>query len=263
MKGSARARLTFKRVESTRRAASGSNTISSIIANIDLSTQIENYQRPIFNMDTVISSLESASISKSQKHDDLAQQVIAAPEPHTIEAHLVIVQSGLSSAPSPEDRKLCCECAKIDLEAIFQTDPGTIRVKRGIEVANFGRRLELAAATESSCYLCQFFWASRLPTTYSPYSYVLRAFSLFLSYPGLSGREIPTSVPAKNAIFLAVVPSNFRKVEIGSVEGDDSTVADNSVAEDEIVVELCWKYGYIFRTLPRQDMADADSTEEL
>jgi hypothetical protein len=86
-------------------------------------------------MDTVVASLESASISRSQKHDDLDQRVTAVPEPHTIEPHHAIAQSGLSGAPSPENRNLCCECAKINLETIFHVDPGTIGAK-GIEVAN-------------------------------------------------------------------------------------------------------------------------------
>jgi hypothetical protein len=221
-------------------------TKSSIIATIDLSAQTAKFQRPIFEIDTVVPSLEFALISKSLKHDNLAidEHVTAAPEPHMLEPRLV--QSGPCES-SPKDRRLCCECAKIDLETIFHADPGSIVMKGGVEVANFGRRLE----AKSTCYLCRFFWASRLPTTESPCCYTLQAFSLFLGYPGLSGREIPRSIRAKDIIFLAVVPTNFREVGFRSVEGYDSIVSYESAAKDEIVVELCWKYGYIFHALPQ------------
>jgi hypothetical protein len=74
---------------------------------------------------------------------------------------------------------------------------------------------------------------------------------LFLSYPGLSGREIPRNVRAKDIIFLAVVPRNFREVGFRSVEGYDRVVAYDSAMEGQRVVELCWKHGYIFR-VPQQ-----------
>jgi hypothetical protein len=97
-------------------------------------------------METVVALLELALIFRSQKHDDLDELVIVAPESHTIQPYLLSLR--LLGATSPEERNLCRECAKIDLETIFHADLGMIGIKSGIEVAKFGRRLE----PEFTCY---------------------------------------------------------------------------------------------------------------
>jgi hypothetical protein len=173
-----------------------------------------------------------------------------------VEPHLM--QSGPWES-SPEDRHLCCECAKIDLENIFHSDTGRIVMKGGIEVANFGRRLE----AKSTCYLCRFFWASRLPTTESLVAIPSGSFRCSLVTPDCQAGKYPETSEQKISSFLRLC--------LGILEKWDSGVSRDTIGLWPMIV--LWRARGLWNSagnmatfsasLSSQDMADANSTEGL